>query len=129
MLKEAYELKQRALEIEAQYVAELGKLDHIRVQYIGMQDAANIMVAQAQTLGIMVEGRYKIKTVAKPRRVLDVDLFRRAFPEQFRTLFETIGIQKFKPSKKDVESKLKPSEIDSVCANQGEYKYDVEMAK
>ena len=127
MLKEAHEMKQRALEIEAQYVAEIGKLEHIRLQYTGLQDAADIIIAQAQTLGIHEEGKYKIKTVSKPKRVLDVDLFRNQFPEQFQLLFEAIGFKKFRPSKKDAESKLKTEEIDSVCSNQGNYRYDVEM--
>jgi len=75
-------------------------------------------ISKLRSVGTLEDDTFKLDIKTSTKRILDTDMFRNQFPEQFAKLFAKIGFDKFKPNKEESKNVLPDEDIDSVCSSQ-----------
>lgn len=89
--------------------------------------ARDRIVNQHQADKVEREGTFYITVDKKPKEVIDVDVFRKEKPKEFKKLFDLMGFEKFKPSKEDASKVLTTFQVEKLCKKQGKTTYKVDQ--
>jgi len=128
-LKNAFTYQTKAEDIQKEIdksIAELEKeLAPLRDDIKSLLEARDRIIEDHLLSDVKQEGAFFVEEYAKPRQVIDADLFAEKYPEEFDILVRKHAARKFKPTKDDAAFVLTSYQIEKICKPQGTSKYRV----